>query len=814
MKYLSVLFLSACCSFAGVAGRRKTAASSRGSKGGVVVLATEAALPTPVATPAALALAARSAAAQEVSSAPCAFAQRPMAAAPRLSASRSSSRRAGARQGSLMGRRAFPDLAAMDSVFEPLKLASDPAFSSAATAQLHAAFEELGEGIGALLQLLGPPQPAAAFDAQAAANDTWSKVANFFFDPRLQWDENGNILLDPQGNPLPDNLWTQFVAFQATLIKRLNEAFTAIGVPGSFGLAVACYTLLIRALLYPFVKGQLETTAQMQVLKPRVDELKKKYEGDNERLQQEVGLLYMDLQIDPLGAIVPLLLQLPVFWGLYRAIRRLAIVDYAPLKEGFLWIPSLYGPNFTPDPSFNWLTQWKGPLIDLHPVMGWETFGLYAIMPTAIFFAYRQILSEASEDKDSPKILQIFPFMLAFITTELPQAMGIYIAMNIASSVALTAYTKNQIASRIPGYDEFVKTGKWPPGVDPEKVLAKAFNVTRLSTGDGTDFDEPLTVPEAVFAGRADVIPKLLEEGRSIDEWDDRGIPATAYTLTFENGALLDRLFELGADPKKLDKNGNSLLHYCSGYGQSALLPKLLDRGLDSMLNHVNADGQTALDVARVNLQRERLADKVRPVINLLTERGAEGKTTSKESEAIFEEVREKAIREAEVKAARSALMALAAQTPAAEAASPEATAIDEKTEQAAEAAVEVEEKKEEQAKPLGAATGRIADSLSRIKTLDVEELKKRLGSKLSDEQLEKLAARLNTMSPEELAAYTASMKLPVQVQAVQAEGEESGADAAASHAEEAAPPKEQAASVPPAAPAKQEERRVSVIVD
>jgi membrane protein insertase Oxa1/YidC/SpoIIIJ len=54
-------------------------------------------------------------------------------------------------------------------------------------------------------------------------------------------------------------------------------------------------------------------------------------------------MLYMDLQIDPLAAVIPLLVQLPIFWGLYRGVRRLGIVEYDHLKEPFLWIPSLYG---------------------------------------------------------------------------------------------------------------------------------------------------------------------------------------------------------------------------------------------------------------------------------------------------------------------------------------------------------------------------------------------------------------------------------------------------------------------------------------
>lgn len=609
---------------------------------------------------------------------------------------------------------------------------------------MHAASQTATEAMGHLMSLLGPVQPAGASDlAEAAESGTnpMEGLASFFFDPRLQWDENGNVLLDPQGNPLPDNLWTQFVAFQATLIKRLDEAISGLGIPQSFGFAVATYTLLIRTLLYPFVKGQLETTAKIQVLAPRVNELREKYKDDEERLQQEVGLLYMDLQVDPLGAVFPLLLQLPVFWGLYRAIRRLAIVEYPHLKEGFLWIPSLYGPNFKADPSFDWIMQWEGPLINLHPKIGWSEFGIYAILPLAVFASYRSVMSEALEDENAPALLQFTPFLLSFITIELPQAMGIYIATNIASSFALTSYTKNQISSQIPGYEEFVKTGEWPEGVDGEKVLEKAFGVKRLTAEAEQD---PQSVPEAVFANRADYIPTLLENGRKIDELDDKGIPASMYTLALNNPTLLDRLFELGADPRAKDKRGNTLLHYASGYGRVEFLPLLLDKGLKDLLEATNEDGQTCLDVARVNLSQEKVADEVRPVIAKLVEAGAVGKLTTVEDEARFEKVREDRIAEAQVKKARDALKALAM---AAQKQEHDAKPVEDeaKTEEA-------EELLDQRVKsPLNA-------SLERVRSLSVEELRERMGDKMSEEQLQKLSQKLSTMSPEDLAKFAAGL--------------------------------------------------------
>jgi len=467
-------------------------------------------------------------------------------------------------------------------------------------------------------------------------------------------------------------------------------------------------------------------------------------------------------------------------------VRRLAIVEYEPLKESFLWIPSLYGPNFKPDPSFDWLLGWNGPLIKLAPKIGWDQFLLYSILPLGVVLAYREVLKDSLNDEKSPKILQIFPFMLGFVCVELPQAMGIYIAVNIASSVALTSYTKNQIAAKIPGYQEFVDTGKWPAGVDPEKVLAKAFGVQRL-TADG-DMEDPATVPECVFAGRADFIPTLLEQGRKIDEFDDKGIPASAYTLALDNPDLLERLFELGADPRVVDKKKNTLLHYCCGYGRSQFLEILLDKGGKELLNKTNDDGQTPLDVARMNLQQKKIADNCRTAIAVLAEAGAEGKATTQEDEAKFEKMREDREKEAQVKAAKAALMALAKSAP--QQAPPEPVS------EAPERAPKEESAPEEE--PPTAAAAALTASLNRVKNLDMDAIRERLGGKLSEEQLAKLEKKLSTMAPEDVAAY--AMGLPTL--------KKEAADEAAAAA--AAPESAHAAAAPAPAPT----RKVSALVD
>ena len=217
---------------------------------------------------------------------------------------------------------------------------------------------------------------------------------------------------------------------------------------------------------------------------------------------------------------------------------------------------------------------------------------------------------------------------------------------------------------------------------------------------------------------------------------------------------MLEQLLELGADPRVVDKRGNNLLHYASGYGRAEFLPFLLDKGLKDLLDETNEDGQTPLDVARLNLSQAKTADVVRPVIARLKEVGAKGKVTSDDDEARFEKAREDMIQEEQVKKARSALKALAmaaqkqehdAQPVAPE--SPEGDLLDQRVKS-----------------PLNA-------SLERVRSLNLDELRERLGGKMSEEQLEKLSRRLSTMSPEDLAKFAAGLP------SVKAEKEKKEAD-------------------------------------
>lgn len=93
-----------------------------------------------------------------------------------------------------------------------------------------------------------------------------------------------------------------------------------IKIPGAFGLAIIALTVVIRLILHPFFKQQLETSKKMQDLKPHLDRLSERHKNDKKRLQEEQMKLYQQAGINPASGCLFLIIQLPVFFALYNVL--------------------------------------------------------------------------------------------------------------------------------------------------------------------------------------------------------------------------------------------------------------------------------------------------------------------------------------------------------------------------------------------------------------------------------------------------------------------------------------------------------------
>lgn len=110
---------------------------------------------------------------------------------------------------------------------------------------------------------------------------------------------------------------------------------------GNYGVAIILLTVAVRVLLWPLTQSQIVSSKRMQELQPQIEKLRQKFKGDQARLNQEMVKLWRENKVNPAAGCLPLVVQLPFLWGLYRALLEFKAFQGAP----FFWISSLAAPD-------------------------------------------------------------------------------------------------------------------------------------------------------------------------------------------------------------------------------------------------------------------------------------------------------------------------------------------------------------------------------------------------------------------------------------------------------------------------------------
>ncbi|MFZ1769172.1 MAG: YidC/Oxa1 family membrane protein insertase [Caldilinea sp.] len=142
----------------------------------------------------------------------------------------------------------------------------------------------------------------------------------------------------------PDGPWQTFVVWPlANILIWLNTILKQIGVFYSWGWAIILFTIGIKAITFPLNLSQIRGMQAQKDLQPLLADLQKKYGKDRERLAQEQMKLYKEAGVNPLSGCLPLVVQMPILFGLYAA-----LVAVGPMlaNSGFYWIPDLSFPKF------------------------------------------------------------------------------------------------------------------------------------------------------------------------------------------------------------------------------------------------------------------------------------------------------------------------------------------------------------------------------------------------------------------------------------------------------------------------------------
>lgn len=188
---------------------------------------------------------------------------------------------------------------------------------------------------------------------------------------------------------------------------------SAASITGSGGVAIVAFTLAVRLLLLPLGLWQARSSRAVAALGPEMAALKERHRGDRERLGAARARLYQERGVQPVAGCLPLLLQMPVLYGLYIALGELsrAGAGAEPFREPFLWVPSLAQP-------------------DAFSIGGLHAPGFLALLTAAAQWAAASLavpLGSAPEQQSAGRAAAVTtPVMMLFISTSVPAGLVLY----------------------------------------------------------------------------------------------------------------------------------------------------------------------------------------------------------------------------------------------------------------------------------------------------------------------------------------------------------------------------------------------------
>lgn len=187
---------------------------------------------------------------------------------------------------------------------------------------------------------------------------------------------------------------------------------------GNFGIAILLVTVILKVALFPMAHKSFTSMAKMRLLQPQLAELKKRYANDQKKLQQATIELYRKEKINPAAGCLPLFIQMPIFFALYKVLYITIEMRHAPF---FGWVHDLAAPD--PTSIFN--------LFGLLPfnVPHFLMIGAWPIIMGITMFLQSK-LNPAPADATQAKIFAWMPVVFTFMLASFPVGLVIYWAWN------------------------------------------------------------------------------------------------------------------------------------------------------------------------------------------------------------------------------------------------------------------------------------------------------------------------------------------------------------------------------------------------
>ena len=193
----------------------------------------------------------------------------------------------------------------------------------------------------------------------------------------------------------------------SAVLTALYSLTEMLGVP-NYGLAIILLTVLIKLLVYPLTKKQLQSMKAMQRIQPQLQKLQEKYKNNPQVIQQKMMELYQKEGANPMSGCLPMLIQMPILMGMYYTLYNF---DYGGAAPSFMWLPSLS-----------------------------ETDPLYVLPLLSAVTTYltsRTMQSSNSNQNQQMKVLTyMMPIFIGWISLNFPSGLVLYwVTMNVVQIV-------------------------------------------------------------------------------------------------------------------------------------------------------------------------------------------------------------------------------------------------------------------------------------------------------------------------------------------------------------------------------------------
>jgi len=177
-------------------------------------------------------------------------------------------------------------------------------------------------------------------------------------------------------------------------------------VPGGYGMAIIILTIIVKMVFWPVTHKGTESMKRMQALQPELKKLRERYKKDPKKLQEKQMLLYRENKVNPLAGCLPMVIQIPVFIGLFTVLRSAVELRFTR----FLWIRDLSEP--------------EGLLAGVLPFPS-GGLNILPLLMTATM-VLQQRLTPSAGDPQQQKMMAFMPVMMLFIFYNMPSALVLY----------------------------------------------------------------------------------------------------------------------------------------------------------------------------------------------------------------------------------------------------------------------------------------------------------------------------------------------------------------------------------------------------